>query len=54
MDFLHAKRIDRLAQRALALWAAECAGHVLGLFEAQLLHDDRPRKAIEGVSRVSA
>jgi len=31
----------------MAVWAAECAEHVLGVFEAQQPHDDRPRKAIE-------
>ena len=30
-----------VTQRALALWAADCAEHVLGLFEAQ-----RPRRVI--------
>lgn len=33
--------------RLLALWAAECAEHVLGLFEAARPGDDRPRAAIE-------
>jgi len=32
---------------ALALWAADCAEHVLPLFEAKYPEDDRPRKAIE-------
>src|SRR3954447_25016235 len=31
----------------LALWAAECAEHVLPLFEAGRPDDDRPRRAIE-------
>jgi hypothetical protein len=31
---------------ALALWAAECAEHVLGFFEEDKPDDDRPRKAI--------
>jgi hypothetical protein len=31
----------------LALWAASCAEHVLGLFEAARPHDPRPRRAIE-------
>ncbi|WP_199551865.1 putative immunity protein [Streptomyces sp. N35] len=30
----------------LALWAAECAEHVLGLFEAGVPGDARPREAI--------
>jgi hypothetical protein len=33
----------------LALWAADCAQHVLHLFEQVQLHDDRPRRAIEQV-----
>lgn len=33
--------------RLLALWAADCAEHVLPLFEAQHPQDDRPRRAIE-------
>lgn len=32
--------------RLLALWAADCAEHVLGLFEAVRPDDDRPRRAI--------
>src|SRR6201988_4615222 len=31
----------------LALWAASCAEHVLGLFESARPDDPRPRKAIE-------
>ncbi len=33
--------------RAFALWAAECAEHVLRYFEDSSTGDDRPRKAIE-------
>ena len=33
--------------RRLAVWAADCAEHVLGLFEAARPGDDRPRRAIE-------
>jgi hypothetical protein len=33
--------------RLLALWAAACAEHVLGLFEAARPEDPRPRQAIE-------
>lgn len=33
--------------RRLALWAAECAEHVIGLFEAVAPDDPRPRQAIE-------
>jgi hypothetical protein len=31
----------------LALWAADCAEHVLGLFEQERPDDDRPQRAIE-------
>ena len=34
-------------QRQLALWAADCAEHVLPYFEKEYPKDDRPRKAIE-------
>ncbi len=33
--------------RLLAIWAADCAQHVLPLFEALQPDDDRPRRAIE-------
>lgn len=33
----------------LALWAADCAEHVLHLFEEKQPHDNRPRRAIESV-----
>lgn len=33
--------------RLLAAWAADCAEHVLPLFESVAPHDDRPRRAIE-------
>jgi immunity protein 5 of polymorphic toxin system len=35
--------------RLLAVWAASCAEHVLGLFEAARPQDPRPRQAIEQV-----
>jgi hypothetical protein len=35
--------------RLLALWAAECAEHVLPLFESQQPTDRRPRQALEQV-----
>lgn len=34
-------------RKALAVWAADCAEHVLQLFEALHPADDRPRRAIE-------
>jgi hypothetical protein len=33
--------------RLLALWAADCADHVLPLFEAEVPDDTRPREAVE-------
>jgi hypothetical protein len=36
--------LDR--HRHLAIWAADCAGHVLPLFETSRPLDDRPRRAI--------
>ena len=35
--------------RSLALWAADCAEHVLTCFEEKCPKDNRPRKAIEAV-----
>ena len=43
----HAGRLDEQDHRALVLWAADCAGHVLACFEEQYPEDDRPQKAIE-------
>jgi len=34
-------------QKKLALWAADCAEHVLPFFEEKYPNDDRPRNAIE-------
>jgi hypothetical protein len=38
---------DKQNQRSLALWAADCAEHVLPFFEEKHPQDDRPRRAIE-------
>ncbi len=35
--------------RLIALWAADCAEHVLPLFEAERPADPRPRQAIEAI-----
>jgi hypothetical protein len=43
----NAKRLDEQGQRLLALWAADCAEHVLLHFEEKYPKDNRPRKAIE-------
>ena len=42
----YADRLAALDQRALALWAARCAEHVLFHFERERPADDRPRRAI--------
>jgi hypothetical protein len=47
MKVEHAKRLDELDHRSLALWAAVCAERVLPCFEENCPEDDRPRKAIE-------
>jgi hypothetical protein len=41
------KKIDENEHKLLAIWAADCAEHVLSLFEDYYPDDDRPRKAIE-------
>lgn len=38
---------EQRVHHALALWAADCAEHVLPLFEDKYPEDERPRKAIE-------
>ncbi len=43
----HAKRLGEEDHRSLALWAVDCAEHVLHLFEEKHPKDNRPRKAIE-------
>ena len=40
MQVVQVKPNDRQAQRALAVWAADCAEHVLGLFAAQHPRDE--------------
>jgi hypothetical protein len=40
-------RLGKDDQRALALWAADCAEHVLRCFEDECPQDDRLRDAIE-------
>jgi hypothetical protein len=41
------KKYSKHDQRLLAVWAADCAEHVLPLFEKAYPNDGRPRKAIE-------
>jgi hypothetical protein len=43
----HAKRLDEQDHRLLAIWAADCAEHVLPYFEEMHPEDKRPRQAIE-------
>jgi len=40
-------KVNKQDQKLLALWAADCAEHVLSYFEREYPKDDRPRKAIE-------
>lgn len=42
----HRRFIDERAARRLALWAAACAEHVIGYFEAVRPRDRRPHRAI--------
>ena len=44
----YAGKLEKLDQRARALWAADCAERVLHYFESEHPRDDRPRRAIEG------
>ncbi len=41
------KKYSREDQKALAAWAADCAEHVLPVFESARPDDERPRQAIE-------
>jgi hypothetical protein len=43
-----------LSERSMRLFAADCAEHVLHLFEDRYPDDDRPRKAIETVRQYAA
>jgi len=47
MKVEHAKRLDEQDHRSLALWAADCAEHVLPYFEEKYPGDNRPRNTIE-------
>ncbi len=44
-------QIFKSNQKTLALWAADCAEHVLPFFEDKYPNDDRPRLAIEACRR---
>ncbi|MFA5972903.1 MAG: putative immunity protein [Lentimicrobiaceae bacterium] len=41
------KKLDEEEHKLLTLWAADCAEHVLSLFELKHPDDERSRKAIE-------
>jgi hypothetical protein len=43
----HSQRLDEPDHRLMAIWAADCAEHVLPYFEDIYPEDDRPRKAVE-------
>ena len=47
MKIDNARRLDAQGHRSLALWAADCAEHVLSYFEEKYPDDNRPRNAIE-------
>ena len=46
-DELLAQLLSSKDRKVLAVWAADCAEHVLPLFEEKYPEDDRPSKAIE-------
>ena len=41
------RRVDTWNEKTLRLFAADCAEHVLGIYEKTYPNDDRPRKAIQ-------
>jgi len=43
----HTKRLNEQDHKLLAIWASDCAEHVLTYFETMHPEDARPRKAIE-------
>lgn len=47
MKVENARRLDEQDHRFLALWAADCAEHVLSYFEEHSPKDDRPREALD-------
>ena len=49
MPAKQARHFNEQEHRLLAIWAADCAEHVLTFFEGMYPEDDRPRKAIEAV-----
>ena len=47
MDNPIAELVSKLDHKTLAIWAADCAEHVLPYFEEKNPKDNRPRKAIQ-------
>ena len=47
MQVKDARQLGEQDYRMLALWAADCAEHVLPLFEEAYAEDERPRRALE-------
>ena len=45
------RRVDSWDQRAMVRFAADCAAHVLPIFEKKYPKDDRPRKAIQAARK---
>ena len=41
------RRVDTWNEKTLRIFAADCAEHVLGIYEKMYPNDDRPRKAIQ-------
>lgn len=39
--------LSEAERRTVAAWAADCAEHVLPIFEAEAPDDDRPRALVE-------
>lgn len=48
------RKIETYNPTTLRLFAADCAEHVLHIFESQYPNDDRPRKAIEAARRFAS
>lgn len=46
---LSSQSLSEADRRLVAVWAADCAERVLGLFESEVPTDDRPREAIARV-----
>ncbi len=47
LNLINLKKVTKDDQKLLALWAADCAEHVLHYFEKEFPKDKRPREAIK-------